>query len=222
MRPRKETKTGRSFTIYEQVYDNEWEPCSRREVETCCDCRLTHHVWYRIMNGEIQQKVLRDPIRTYAARRREGIHILRTKGSDKINTAYIAGFFDGEGSITIHHNYRPSPRGKSPNHTLQVSVGNTEPSIPKYLHQSFGGCLVIRPATGNWRQVTQWIVRSNGAKEFLKTVLPFLRQKYPQAELAIQFQESKPSYSRTRLTQSEIARRESFRKKIRILNGRNK
>ena len=46
---------------------------------------------------------------------------------NKINLAYIAGFFDGEGSITIHENCKPSPRGKSPNHTLQISIGNCCP-----------------------------------------------------------------------------------------------
>jgi hypothetical protein len=135
---------------------------------------------------------------------------------------YIAGFFDGEGSVTIHENFRPSPRGKSPNHTLQVSIGNTDPRVLAWLHKYFGGSLTIRPSLKpNHREVTQWILRSNGAAAFLSAVLPFLRMKIEQAKIGISFQSEKGRYRRDQLSQDEIAFRESKRVAIRLLNGRN-
>jgi hypothetical protein len=136
--------------------------------------------------------------------------------------AYIAGFFDGEGSVTIHENWRPSPRGKSPNHTLQVSIGNTDPHVLQWIHGAFGGSLTTRPATKpRHKDVTQWIIRSNGAASFLRALLPFLRMKTEQALTGISFQDGRGGYRSRRLTDDEIAFRESKRVAIRLLNGRN-
>jgi hypothetical protein len=136
--------------------------------------------------------------------------------------AYIAGFFDGEGSITIHENWRPSPRGKSPNHTLQVSIGNTDPRVLAFIHRTFGGSLTIRPSTKpRHREVTQWIIRSNGAAAFLTAIYPYLRMKTRQADVGLSFQSEKGRYRKARLTQDEIDFREAKRAAIRQLNGRN-
>ena len=137
--------------------------------------------------------------------------------------AYIAGFFDGEGSITIHENWRPSPRGKSPNHTLQVAIGNTDDRVLIWLHSVFGGSLIIRKPNlnPNHRRVTQWIIRSGGASDFLRSILPFLRMKEKQAKIGISFQSEKIRCRKSRLTKEEIDERERKRIEIRVLNGRN-
>jgi hypothetical protein len=140
-----------------------------------------------------------------------------------LELAYIAGFFDGEGSITIHHNWRPSPRGKSPNHTLQVSIGNTDPRVLTWIHSHFGGYLHVRKHVAiNCREVTQWIVRAASALPFLEMIFPFLRMKSEQTRIAIEYQKTKkPAGGRGhRLTKGEIAWREKQRQKIRSLNGR--
>jgi len=108
-----------------------------------------------------------------------------------IDLSYIAGFFDGEGSITIHHNCRPSPRGKSPNHTLQVSIGNTDPSILILIHKNFGGSILARKRRPGHRDVTQWAIRAALALPFLEAIRPFLRMKSKQADVAIAYQKTK-------------------------------
>lgn len=133
--------------------------------------------------------------------------------------AYMAGFFDGEGSITIHHNYRPSPRGKSPNHTLQVSIGNTDPRVVTWIAANFGGSLVVRrEVRENHRGVLQWIARSNDAANVLRALLPFLRMKKEQAQIAIAFQGEKAGYRKKRLSPEEIEGRERQMLSIRELN----
>ncbi len=75
------------MATYQQIFDGDWEPCSKREREMCCDCSLVHHVSYRVKDKRgniltgvtVEQKVSRDQGRTYAARRRRGIRIEKTK-----------------------------------------------------------------------------------------------------------------------------------------------
>lgn len=146
--------------------------------------------------------------------------VCKTVNLNNEDLAYIAGFFDGEGSVTIHENWRPSPRGKSPNHTLQVSIGNTDASVLIWVHSMFGGSLTTRKPRPGHRIVTQWIIRSNGAAKFLATIRPFLRMKTKQADIALTFQNGKVRHRRNQLTKEEIEFREEKRIAIRILNGR--
>lgn len=141
----------------------------------------------------------------------------------KETLAYIAGFFDGEGSITIHENCKPSPRGLSPNHTMQVSIGNTDPTILAMLHDEFGGSFVPRKLVStNHRLVYQWIIRARKALPFLVAIRPYLVMKAKQADVAIAFQQKKSMRGPKRVTRADIAWRESQRTKIRRLNGRFK
>jgi hypothetical protein len=205
------------------VYDGDWFDIKwRGHREMCCDCRSIHHIDSRVrmVDGQrgLQQKAIRDSSLTYAARRRAGIKVIKMQD---LESSYLAGFFDGEGSITIVYG-NTAKRHLSPNHSLQVSVGNTDPSIPELLHKKYGGSLQVRKAKENCRQVHQWIIRGSQCAIPLKDMLPFMRQKSNQAKLAIEFQASKPSYNKTKLTPDEIQRREWYRVQIRKLNGRHK
>jgi hypothetical protein len=73
---------------YEQVWDGDWFDIRwRGHKEMCCDCGLVHHVDSRVrmVDGQrgLQQKATRDTALTYAARRRMGIKITRTKKGNK-------------------------------------------------------------------------------------------------------------------------------------------
>lgn len=133
--------------------------------------------------------------------------------------SYLAGFFDGEGSITIHENCRPSPRGLSPNHTLQITMGNTHPAIPKLLYSELGGSLILsdRSAKANHRNFAQWSVRAAKTLPFLYGIRPYVIMKKEQVELGIKFQESKKDSS-LRVSQETINWRENIRQQIRELN----
>jgi len=133
---------------------------------------------------------------------------------------YIAGFFDGEGSITIHINGRRySPRGVSPNHTLQVSVGNTDSLIPSWIYSLYGGSLTHRlPDNKRCKRVTQWTIRCSGALKFLEDIYPYLKMKRPQAEIAMNYQRNKKMCGPKKLMAEEIEWREKQRIDIRTLN----
>jgi hypothetical protein len=134
--------------------------------------------------------------------------------------AYIAGFFDGEGSITIHHNGKPSPRAVSPNHTLQVSIGNTDPQIIAWLHREFGGGFQVRKGgRDHHRPVAQWFLRAAKALPFLEAIQPFVRMKKRQVGVAIEFQRSKKMRGPRIVTAETVAWREEKRAIIRALNA---
>lgn len=101
--------------------------------------------------------------------------------------AYIAGFFDGEGYIGITFRQGKGYRWR----TLQAKVGNTNEWVINYLKFSFGGSIYKRKVYGNQRQSFDWTLVGNQAASFLKLILPFLKLKRPQAEIAIRFQERK-------------------------------
>lgn len=138
-----------------------------------------------------------------------------------LDLAYVGGFFDGEGSVTIHENCRPSPRGKRPNHTLQVSIGNTDPRVLIRLHSVFGGGLCYRERKNpRERKFCQWSVRAARALPFLEAIQPFVRMKCDQVAVAIAYQRTKCHHGPDEVSAETIAWREEQRRIIRALNAR--
>jgi hypothetical protein len=55
---------------YDQVHDGEWiRPTKRDYRERCCDCGLVHKITYRIRDGRVEFKAVRDKRATAASRR---------------------------------------------------------------------------------------------------------------------------------------------------------
>jgi len=90
--------------------------------------------------------------------------------------AWTAGFFDGEGSITI------SPRGN----THYLKVGATQRDIRPLLkiQEWFGGSVGSPYGNG----VRNYSVGNAAAGVFLETIRPYLVVKAEQADVALQFQ----------------------------------
>lgn len=110
------------------------------------------------------------------------------QGLKKLDLAWAAGFFDGEGSVVVWH--KPAVKvcaGKVYN--LRVSVGCTDLEPIEKLKYLFGGKIYYRkPLRANWKGCHIWHLSSKQAKGFLGLVLPFLVVKGKQAELGIRLQ----------------------------------
>jgi len=104
----------------------------------------------------------------------------------RTDLAYIAGIIDGEGFITIRCDRKANDK-----HSLYVGVGNTERWLLEWLRANFGGKLVTSHKPEGYKDFFQWAIVSRSAGNFLELVLPYLRLKKGQAELALQFQEKK-------------------------------
>lgn len=94
--------------------------------------------------------------------------------------AYLAGYFDGEGTVTI----LKYPRG----YAIRVSLGNTyEPAVLAFQSRFGGGVVSHQSARKNTRRFWEWQAHGENAYTFLITILPFLHEKAAQAEEAVEF-----------------------------------
>jgi hypothetical protein len=95
--------------------------------------------------------------------------------------AWAAGFIDGEGCIYIGRQKR-SENGLTYSLKLTVSQRDREPL--DILYGLFGGYIFQVKSARAWT----WDIRCGAAGDALEALLPYLRYKRPQAELALQFQ----------------------------------
>lgn len=106
--------------------------------------------------------------------------------------AYAAGFIDGEGHIRIQ---KHSVRGS---YMLSVSaVQSTETPLP-LLQKCFGGVVKRRVNfyyRGQLKIRWEWQASSKVAERALKLMLPYLRVKKDEAEVALEFRKTfRPQY----------------------------
>ena len=110
--------------------------------------------------------------------------------------AYAAGFFDGEGSIGIYHHRKKTCKSGWQN-GLRVRGYNTNEMVIRWFEYNFGGSVHKKKAEANRQQGYVWNADSRIAYQFLKQVLPYLKVKKSQAELALSFQERRQPTHRT-------------------------
>ncbi len=136
----------------------------------------------------------------------------------EITKAWMAGFFDGEGSIWINKRKpRRSTRGVSPVYMLSVSVTNTMYSGVECFRTYFGG--YIRLVRTKHRPIYRGEAQTKHAMRFLQTLLPYFQVKQKQAELAILFQKKiRPHEGNAPMPQAYLEERERIRQAIQELN----
>lgn len=105
--------------------------------------------------------------------------------------SYLAGYFDGEGSIGLYISSSRSSRYKSgfktPSWSTQVKLGACyKPNVNAFSYW-FGGN--VRPhdrATTKHRRSFIWrLCNKKDIIHFLQAIIPYLREKKPQAELML-------------------------------------
>lgn len=96
--------------------------------------------------------------------------------------AWMAGFFDGEGCISVARGY-----ASKNNPTLKISVGNTRDESLLIFQDGFGGTVRARKVRPNHLQSYVWRCPHATQKDFLLTIIPYLVIKRTRAELALDF-----------------------------------
>ena len=104
----------------------------------------------------------------------------------EVEKAYSAGFFDGEGSIYISRG-RKLKTGYQ--YFLCISINNTDKPIIDLFQQWFNGKISINPDTRTRRKLMRLRIYSIEAMKFLRILMPYLKVKLKQAQLALEFQE---------------------------------
>jgi hypothetical protein len=146
-----------------------------------------------------------------------------TQPFDAVTLAYVAGLFDGEGSIVIGCSKVPPnhPVRKSPNYWLQVGITNTDRELIEWLHGTFGGHISDNshsPSRKKQRPCWAWRTMSKDANAFLQAITPYLRTKKEQAVIAINFQEHMTTTMARQVLSAELIEvREKYRSNLRAL-----
>lgn len=138
--------------------------------------------------------------------------------------AYAAGIIDGEGCITVIKQ-RYATVGWPTNYALSVRVLTTDHVIVPWLQETFGGSYATytdgRTIKGSIGKERRWQLASAAAEKFLRAVMPWLKLKRPQAELALQFRKligrkGRPISDENRNSRELIFQQMKALKKVRI------
>jgi hypothetical protein len=105
---------------------------------------------------------------------------------------WLAGFFDGEGSISIGKQYHKivKPPFKQVGYVVRTSLAQNNKPVLEGVKKYFGGCLKTHRIKGNcptYRQGYNLVICNLQANKFLTLILPYLQVKQRQAKLALEY-----------------------------------
>jgi hypothetical protein len=106
-----------------------------------------------------------------------------------IDRAYLAGLFDGEGTVAIYESWAPlKDGGRRPIWIYQVQIANTCLRVLDHVRRLCGGA-VVRKSRGkaHWRQGHVWRLCGEDAAVFMATIRPYSIVKAEEMDEAIQF-----------------------------------
>lgn len=140
------------------------------------------------------------------------------------NVAYLAGIIDGEGCITIGKTTKGRYSGGTRiDWRLILDITNNDRTLMQWLEDTFGHIVETSYRRRSNRSNSYgWTASGRQCQELLEIVLPFLKVKKAQAELALQMNIAKyGGSSRWTYTQEEEENRERIYRAIRELNSKN-
>jgi hypothetical protein len=97
-----------------------------------------------------------------------------------VDKAYIAGYFDGEGCVTVAK--RPVGSGVQ----IRVDFGQTQPQGVRYIHSFYGGSLIQRcGGEGRRPKIYYRLSQSQAVLVFLNDIFPYVKEKRDQVVLCL-------------------------------------
>jgi len=105
----------------------------------------------------------------------------------KTEIAYIAGIFDGEGSVSLVKSHAARTRGRYI-YPL-VRIANTDEALINWLEKKipFGHRLYTSYRNGSYKKVHHFGCACGEAIEFLRLILPYLIIKHKRAKLLLNY-----------------------------------
>jgi hypothetical protein len=140
----------------------------------------------------------------------------------ELTIAYLAGLFDGEGSVGLY-NVRSKGDRRAAYYQLRVTVAMRRSRPVELLHETFGGCCFLREARGAVRgNFYWWQATGRQAESFLQRVLPYLLVKQAEAHTALEFcrfrRTQREKWPRNkRMTVAMLAARDEFVSRLKAL-----
>src|SRR6266702_1138232 len=128
----------------------------------------------------------------------------------KLSAAYLAGLFDGEGSVQITNRL-----------AIRIRISNTYEPIIRRLRKQFGAYVNVvdpgRRKKPHWKVGYVWQASGHVARNFLKLIGPYAVIKAKQIAIALQVV---PHIRGVKIQGKEAAQRKVLRHKLQLLNKR--
>lgn len=135
--------------------------------------------------------------------------------------AYAAGFFDGEGNITIAMNQRGGARGIYRTYNMRVGASQNNTETLFWLRDRWSG--TVRPIKRSTpHRGHEWQCFARQALRFLNDVLPFLQVKHERAILALKYQNMIVQRGRAGRTPEHLATMALMKSTMNILNAHHR
>lgn len=137
--------------------------------------------------------------------------------TEELELAYLAGFFDGEGTIII---CKDKSRLGNVNYRLRVGASQVIPAPITMLQDKFGGLTQIHKKSSlSHRDIFTWQLHSQKAKEFLKCLLPYLTVKRDQAMFAITWVDQNKKFKGKKKTENDLIWLEAQKEELSRMKG---
>ncbi len=125
---------------------------------------------------------------------------LELLGTNEQEVAYLAGLFDGEGSVSVNmYSQKPNYAG-----SLKVGISMTTPEPLRLCQRIFGGKVRLEKYRNHWKPCSRWRLHGDRAETFLRAVEPYLIVKKDKAALALSFRALGRGYSAKKRELAEL------------------
>jgi len=138
-----------------------------------------------------------------------------------IDAAYIAGFVDGEGCLSLCRVNANDPN-RTTNYVIRLRVSNTFPGIIDWiaLKVGFGSVRSTKKYKDHYKQPYEWYLTGRRATVLLKQLYPYLKVKKLQAEVLFEYAETLMPPGQAKIPHNVIDARKTLKAKITCLNWR--
>lgn len=139
--------------------------------------------------------------------------------SEEADLAWCAGFFDGEGFVTIGRRNHVINGVRYTGHYLRVGINHVAKEPLLEMQRILGGNIEYKETVvGNRKPRHLWRISTSHAAACLVKMMPYLRNKIRVAELGLEFQRTMQDHKKS-VPAAVVAYRESLKEQITALNA---
>jgi len=133
---------------------------------------------------------------------------------------YLAGFIDADGCISIGRH--KAQKRKYPSYQPKLQVGSTSPEVLDLCRTTFGGNVWPDTSKHGNKAFYQWVIYGQQMRKALLALMPFLKLKKRQAEIALELHRRIEEYPKRighALSADEAHEREKLHQRLRGISS---
>lgn len=136
--------------------------------------------------------------------------------------AWCAGFFDGEGYVTIQRRTSKYKDKVYHSHYLRIGINHVAPEPLLEMSRVFGGKIKLDDynIVGNRKPRHIWMLSCTQAESALTQMMPYFKNKNKAAELGLELQQTM-SKSKENIGEDKHLYRELLKQELQTLNSLN-